>query len=280
MRSFILAFLFLLAPLAALAQTPNPYATLDPYNSKDVETRVKQYFADIPVMPMIAKCESGFRQYGSNRLPLFDPSYSMIGVFQVSAAHLPEALGMGMDVTTLEGNMAYARTLYQSGGTDPWLDSFNCWGGMPVAPAADATSSTPVVKAPSAISLRLGVTSQIVLEVQQMLNRTGFTVASSGPGSPGAETTMFGSLTRAAVRKFQCAQNIACSGDESTTGYGLVDDRTYQALRTLAGNAPVSTPSSQPSSDKAAQITSLRSQVSTLQAQIDALNAQIQALSQ
>src|SRR6185503_3655930 len=118
MRLIPLAFLAL--PAAALAQTaPNPYPTLNPYDSSGVEARVRQYFADIPVMANIAKCESGFRQYDGNGLPLFDPSYSMIGAFQVAAAHMPEALSMGMDITTLEGNMAYARYLYQNGGTDP-----------------------------------------------------------------------------------------------------------------------------------------------------------------
>jgi hypothetical protein len=270
-------------PLMVLAQAaPNPYATLDPHVSADVEARIRQYFADVPVMANIAKCESGFRQYGSDGLPLFDPSYSMIGAFQVSAAHLPEALTMGMDVTTLEGNMAYARYLYNAGGTDPWLDSFQCWGGMPLGTVL-GTTTDPIVRAPSAISLRLGVTSQTVLQVQQMLNKIGFTVSLSGPGSAGQETTMFGSLTRAAVRSFQCAKSIACQGDESTTGYGLVNDATYQALL-AAANSTASTPPSAPAtpapSDKTAQISALRSQITILQNQIDAINSQITQLSQ
>ncbi len=274
-----LLFTFAL-PLLALADAPNPFATLDPHNSADVETRIRQYFADVPAMANIAKCESGFRQYGSDGLVLFDPSYSMIGAFQVSAAHLPEALTMGMDVTTLEGNMAYARYLYNAGGTDPWLDSFQCWGGMPTA-AVLGTTTDPVVRAPSAVSLRLGVTSQTVLVVQQMLNKIGFTVAASGPGSVGQETTMFGSLTRAAVRKFQCSKNIACSGDESTTGYGLVNDTTYQALLSAANASSGTTASTPPpAADHSAQISQLRSQVATLQSQIDALNAQITQLQQ
>ncbi len=283
----IIGAVSLFVPAFAFAQSaPNPFPTLDTQTSLGVEARIRQYFADVPVMASIAKCESSFRQYGPNGLVLFDPSYSMIGAFQVSAAHMPEALSMGMDVTTLEGNMAYARYLYNSGGTDPWLDSFRCWGGMPTqAPASvlgtttDVAPPTPIVRAPSAVSLTLGVTSPEVLEVQQLLNRAGFTVALSGAGSLGQETTKFGSLTRAAVRKFQCAQNIVCSGDEATTGYGFVNDRTYLALKALANTSasPV-TPPTATSNDKAAQINTLRSQISTLQAQIDALNAQIKQL--
>jgi hypothetical protein len=280
----IICAVSLFVPAFAFAQSsPNPFPTLDTQTSSGVEARIRQYFADIPVMASIAKCESSFRQYGSNGLVLFDPSYSMIGAFQVSAAHMPEALSMGMDVTTLEGNMAYARHLYNSGGTDPWLASFRCWGGMPTpAPSSVAgttTSTTSIIRAPSAVSLTLGVTSPEVLEVQQLLNKTGFTVAVSGPGSVGQETNKFGTLTRAAVRKFQCAQNIVCSGDEATTGYGFVNDRTYEALKTLANasTAPSPVPPSA-SNDKAVQVLQLRSQISALQAQIDALNAQIKQL--
>ncbi len=47
----------------------------------------------------------------------------------------------------------------------------------------------------------------------------------------GYDTGYFGALTRAAVRAFQCAQNIVCSGDETSTGYGLVGVRTRGALK-------------------------------------------------
>jgi peptidoglycan hydrolase-like protein with peptidoglycan-binding domain len=47
-----------------------------------------------------------------------------------------------------------------------------------------------------------------VLALQKYLNAHGYTVATSGPGSVGNETTTFGPATKAALIKFQKANNI------------------------------------------------------------------------
>ena len=54
-----------------------------------------------------------------------------------------------------------------------------------------------------------------VKTLQQMLNNNGFSIVSTGPGSKGNETTMFGAFTREALRKFQCAKQIVCDGTEA-----------------------------------------------------------------
>ena len=57
--------------------------------------------------------------------------------------------------------------------------------------------------------LELGSVGQDVKELQQFLNNQGFTVSTSGPGSPGNETENFGPDTRRALIDFQSANNIS-----------------------------------------------------------------------
>lgn len=38
------------------------------------------------------------------------------------------AKDLGYDIYTLKGNMAYARSLYEKQGLQPWIASKSCWG--------------------------------------------------------------------------------------------------------------------------------------------------------
>ena len=96
----------------------------------DTEQAVREYFQDIPVMIQIARCESTFRHTlpdGSVLQGKVDPADT--GVMQINKRyHLETAEKLGLDITELGDNMAYARHLYETQGTQPWSASAPCWG--------------------------------------------------------------------------------------------------------------------------------------------------------
>lgn len=74
--------------------------------------------------------------------------------------------------------------------------------GQQSAPVAGACTFTR--------SLYMGVSSGADVKcLQQYLNSTSYKVASAGAGSPGSETMFYGSLTRAAVAKWQAANSVS-----------------------------------------------------------------------
>jgi hypothetical protein len=217
--------------LAAAPQFASALLMMPTSNPQDVETQVKNYFQDAPVMVQIAKCESGFRQFDKSLMPLRGgQSKTMIGVFQINeAVHAETAKKMGMDIYSLEGNLAYARHLYNRSGTGPWAPCVPDEKLLAV-PTETKTMSAKVPNATLTVNLSFGFSHPEVATLQKILNAKGFTIATSGPGSPGNETVMFGQLTRDALRKFQCSSGIACAGSESTTGYGRLGPVTRAAL--------------------------------------------------
>ena len=75
-------------------------------------------------------------------------------------------------------------------------------------------------------SLTLGSTGDDVKCLQQYLNAAGHTLAASGVGSPGNETSYFGPLTRTAVASWQAANDVSPAvgyfGPISQAKYGTV----------------------------------------------------------
>jgi hypothetical protein len=214
----VISTLASLAPQTAAADNPNAM----------VENIVNFYFADVPTMIDIARCETGFRQYNSDGSALHDASGTYVGVFQISEQiHTPKATALGFDIRTIDGNLGYARYLYTSSGTGPWK---GCLPKIidPIIPPVAASAAGSI-----SLNLRIGMTNSQVLFAQQILNRSGFVVAVSGPGSPGNETNYFGSLTREAVKKLQCSKGIVCDGNESTTGFGRIGPATRAVLNSL-----------------------------------------------
>jgi hypothetical protein len=96
--------------------------------------------------------------------------------------------------------------------------------GATVYLVATTTASTSPPKAPRtapaepAISYEFSINRQLwsegpdILALQQFLNAHGFTIATTGPGSPGQETDFFGLKTYQALAKFQAAHNLPATG--------------------------------------------------------------------
>lgn len=237
--------IFILAIFVSLPFTAGAQLQMPTFNNDGIEARVRELFMDAPVMVDVARCESGFRQFAPSGQPLSGGRGANIGVFQINeASHASWSKSLGYDIYSTEGNLAYARYLYDRQGTKPWVSCVPASQAgtpstptSPISPITPVSSPTPASPPPTTpitgtltANLSIGMVHAEARVLQQMLNGMGFAVASSGPGSPGNETTMFGQLTRAALQRFQCAKNIVCEGSESTTGFGRLGPRTRAAL--------------------------------------------------
>ena len=100
-------------------------------NVQTTEEIVKDYFADAPIMVEIARCESTFRQTNSKGEVLRGIANSRdVGVMQINERyHGKTAEKMDVDIYSIDGNLEYARHLYEKQGTKPWKASEKCWKG-------------------------------------------------------------------------------------------------------------------------------------------------------
>ena len=99
-------------------------------NMMSTEKYVKEYFKDIPIMIQVARCESTFRHLDDDGdIHRRRVNNSDLGVMQINEYYNRDtAEKKDLDIYTLEGNMAYARDLYEREGTRPWNSSKPCWG--------------------------------------------------------------------------------------------------------------------------------------------------------
>ena len=99
-------------------------------NIMSTEQYVKKYFSDIPIMIQIAKCESRFRHLDSDgEIHRGEINSADVGVMQINEYyHLDQSIKKNIDIYTIEGNVEYARDLYEREGTQPWVSSKGCWG--------------------------------------------------------------------------------------------------------------------------------------------------------
>lgn len=97
-----------------------------------IEEQISLAFPEVKKeMLLIAKCESGNklhphgRQFNEDGTVLISKT-SDIGIFQINQVHWPEAEELNIDIKTIEGNIEFAKLLYQRSGFKPWYMSNNC----------------------------------------------------------------------------------------------------------------------------------------------------------
>lgn len=131
---FMSSVLFVATAQSAAAATTTAPQT-DHLPPSEVEKRVREYFKAAPAMVEIARCESKFRHYTDGGVVLRGGAGGdMVGVFQFyEAVHAAQAATLGLNLATLEGNLAYAKHVYDTQGTTPWNSSRLCWD-VPATP--------------------------------------------------------------------------------------------------------------------------------------------------
>lgn len=99
-----------------------------------LENYLRENFADTPILIEIARCESTFTHYKDGKVIRGRVDSDDIGVMQINERyHLETAEKLGYDIHTIEGNVAYAKYLYEKSGSKPWSASSPCWGNTVAA---------------------------------------------------------------------------------------------------------------------------------------------------
>lgn len=102
--------------------------------AKTTEEIVREYFAHSPALVEVARCESTFR-HSNTEGKVIRGRYNRydIGVMQINELyHADTAKELGLDLYDINGNLAYARWLYEREGLLPWKSSSKCWRTYPL----------------------------------------------------------------------------------------------------------------------------------------------------
>jgi len=165
------ALLFLGITILFTASTSATYAQeTDPATPQEIEVHIREYFADIPVMIEIARCESKFRQFtDAGNVLRGGYGQEMIGVFQFyEAVHAARAQTLGHDLLTVDGNLAYARHLYTESGTEPWDSSRDCFAATTTSPSAQS-DTIEAAMTDAQLREKIALLQQIITLLQTLL---------------------------------------------------------------------------------------------------------------
>ena len=130
MKKVALLRILLIIPLFMVSMILNgvyAYAGVNP-SKKEIVEKIVEVFPDAPIMIAIAMCESELRQYEGGKPLRNEEGSTATGLFQiVASAHMEDAKKLGHKIGTLDGNIKFARVLYDQKKTKPWKSSRSCW---------------------------------------------------------------------------------------------------------------------------------------------------------
>lgn len=194
-------------------------------------------------------------------------------------------------VSVLESGCSGSSGSTSHGGNgSPGAASGGGGGGGSSVPAGPPPSPTPVVaqvptspvsaSAEITKSLKKGSVGNEVKSLQKVLNSDPATqITNTGVGSPGNETTLFGSMTLTALKKFQVKYGISGPGKE---GYGVLGPKTRkkvnEILGTMKSSSTVAPSASQNSANASDASAALQKQIQDTLAKIKALQDRIKAV--
>jgi hypothetical protein len=89
--------------------------------------------------------------------------------------------------------------------------------------AAQIPIPLPVTISPFMRLLKFSMTGEDIRTMQQLLNKKGYTLALTGPGSPGSETPYYGPKTLAMIKKFQLANGLIPDGIVGPLTWGMLN---------------------------------------------------------
>ncbi len=103
--------------------------TIDLQDRKAVEEYLRKEYSDTPILVEIARCESTFSQIDKEGKVIRGRVNSAdVGVMQINEKyHSVKAEELGYDLHTIDGNIAFAKYLYEKYGVKPWNASSKCW---------------------------------------------------------------------------------------------------------------------------------------------------------
>jgi hypothetical protein len=112
-----------------IAADPEQVAQVTVQDRKAVENYVRKEYADTPILIEIARCESTFSQFDKEGKVIRGRVNKLdVGVMQINEKyHAETAKKLGFDLYSTEGNVDYAKYLYETQGAAPWKASSKCW---------------------------------------------------------------------------------------------------------------------------------------------------------